>query len=92
VNGPRHQPTHRRVVRAGTPVARTMALAPIAVSATALATTTTAPTYDAEGASEEPVAKEVGCWAHARRRFFDAQLTDRDRALVAPYPSDRARG
>ncbi len=37
---------------------------------------------DAEGASEEAVAKEVGCWAHARRRFFDAQLTDRDRALV----------
>ncbi len=37
---------------------------------------------DAEGAGEEAVAKEVGCWAHARRRFFDAQLTDRDRALV----------
>jgi transposase len=38
---------------------------------------------DAEGASEDEAAKEVGCWAHARRRFFDAQLTDRDRALVA---------
>jgi transposase len=33
---------------------------------------------DAEGAA----AKEVGCWAHARRRFFDAQITDRERALV----------
>ena len=38
---------------------------------------------DAGGASEEEAAKEVGCWAHARRRFFDAQLTDRERALVA---------
>jgi transposase len=37
---------------------------------------------DAEGASEEEAAKEVGCWAHARRRFFDAQVTDRERALV----------
>ncbi|HSY21129.1 MAG TPA: IS66 family transposase [Polyangiaceae bacterium] len=37
---------------------------------------------DAEGAGENTAAKEVGCWAHARRRFFDAQLTDRDRALV----------
>jgi len=27
-------------------------------------------------------ATEVGCWAHARRRFYDAQLTDKDRALV----------
>jgi len=27
-------------------------------------------------------AIEVGCWAHARRRFFEAQLTDRDRALI----------
>lgn len=27
-------------------------------------------------------ATEVGCWAHARRRFFDAQLTDKDRALI----------
>lgn len=33
---------------------------------------------DAEGAA----AKEVGCWAHARRRFFEAQVTDRERALV----------
>jgi transposase len=37
---------------------------------------------NAEGASEDAAAKEVGCWAHARRRFFDAQLTDRERALV----------
>lgn len=37
---------------------------------------------DAEGASGDETAKEVGCWAHARRRFFDAQGTDRDRALV----------
>ncbi|HEY6326784.1 MAG TPA: IS66 family transposase [Candidatus Cybelea sp.] len=37
---------------------------------------------DAEGAGEDEAAKEVGCWAHARRRFFDAQLTDRDRALI----------
>jgi hypothetical protein len=28
-------------------------------------------------------AKEVGCWAHARRRFVDAQLTDSGRALIA---------
>jgi transposase len=27
-------------------------------------------------------ATEVGCWAHARRRFYDAQLTEKDRALV----------
>jgi hypothetical protein len=27
-------------------------------------------------------AAEVGCWAHARRRFFDAQMTDKERALV----------
>lgn len=26
---------------------------------------------------------EVGCWAHARRRFFDAQTSDRARALTA---------
>lgn len=35
-----------------------------------------------EGADDETVATEVGCWAHARRRFFDAQLTDRERALI----------
>lgn len=34
----------------------------------------------AEG--DEEGAIEVGCWAHARRRFFEAQLTDRDRALI----------
>jgi hypothetical protein len=32
--------------------------------------------------TEEGGAIEVGCWAHARRRFFEAQLTDRDRALI----------
>lgn len=32
--------------------------------------------------TEGAAAKEVGCWAHARRRFFDAQLTDRQRALI----------
>jgi transposase len=37
---------------------------------------------DAGGASEDAAATEVGCWAHARRRFFDAQLTDRERALI----------
>jgi transposase len=26
---------------------------------------------------------EVGCWSHARRRFFDALSTDKERALVA---------
>jgi hypothetical protein len=26
--------------------------------------------------------KDVGCWAHARWRFYDAQVTDRERALV----------
>jgi transposase len=35
-----------------------------------------------EGADDETKATEVGCWAHARRRFFDAQLTDRERALI----------
>jgi transposase len=30
----------------------------------------------------EQGATEVGCWAHARRRYFEAQLTDRDRALI----------
>jgi transposase len=35
-----------------------------------------------EGANDETKATEVGCWAHARRRFFDAQLTDRERALI----------
>lgn len=37
---------------------------------------------DAEGADAKRAATEVGCWAHARRRFFDAQVTDRERALV----------
>jgi transposase len=31
---------------------------------------------------EEGGATEVGCWAHARRRFFEAQLTDKERALI----------
>lgn len=35
---------------------------------------------DAEGADG---AKEVGCWAHTRRYFFEAQLSDKTRALVA---------
>jgi transposase len=35
-----------------------------------------------EGAADNEAATEVGCWAHARRRFFDAQLTDRERALI----------
>lgn len=30
----------------------------------------------------EPSIIEVGCWAHARRRFFDALVSDRERALV----------
>jgi transposase len=44
---------------------------------------------------EEGGAIEVGCWAHARRRFFEAQLTDRERALIGldfikrPYEADR---
>ena len=46
VNGPRHQRSHRRVVRAGTPVVRVdRARASSAASATTLATITTAPTY-----------------------------------------------
>ena len=44
-NGPRHQRSHRRVVRAGTPVVRTPAPTVATASATALASTTTAPTY-----------------------------------------------
>ncbi len=35
----------------------------------------------ADGGSDGE-AIEVGCWAHARRRFFEAQVTDRERALV----------
>ncbi len=35
----------------------------------------------ADGGSDG-AAIEVGCWAHARRRFFEAQMTDRERALV----------
>ena len=35
-----------------------------------------------EGGGSDGEAIEVGCWAHARRRFFDAQLTDKERALV----------
>jgi transposase len=37
-------------------------------------------------APRQPVAGhavEVGCWAHARRKFVEAQLTDEKRALVA---------
>jgi transposase len=30
----------------------------------------------------EPGIVEVGCWSHARRRFFDALASDRERALV----------
>lgn len=30
----------------------------------------------------DPEITEVGCWAHARRRFFDALPSDRERALV----------
>jgi transposase len=29
----------------------------------------------------EPAIVEVGCWSHARRRFFDALALDRERAL-----------
>ncbi len=35
-----------------------------------------------DGGEEDGGAIEVGCWAHARRRFFEAQVTDRDRALI----------
>jgi transposase len=35
-----------------------------------------------DAGSDEGGAIEVGCWAHARRRFFEAQLTDRERALI----------
>jgi transposase len=38
--------------------------------------------YDRIFGDEDDKATEVGCWAHARRRFFDAQVTDRDRALI----------
>jgi len=31
----------------------------------------------------EPGITEVCCWAHARRRFFDALTVDRERAMVA---------
>jgi hypothetical protein len=45
VNGPRHHPSHRRVVRAGTPVVQTPALTVAAATATALTSTTIAPMY-----------------------------------------------
>jgi transposase len=32
--------------------------------------------------SPEGEATEVACWAHTRRRFFEAQLTDKTRALI----------
>lgn len=35
-----------------------------------------------DGSEEAGFATEVGCWAHARRRFFEAQITDPDRARV----------
>ena len=38
--------------------------------------------YDRLFGNAGGAATEVGCWAHARRRFYDAQLTDKDRALV----------
>lgn len=38
--------------------------------------------YDRLFGDQDDKATEVGCWAHARRRFFDAQLTDKERALV----------
>jgi transposase len=50
------------------------------------------------GDGEQDGAIEVGCWAHARRRFFEAQLTDRDRALIGLgfikrlYEADRVAG
>lgn len=34
------------------------------------------------GPGEAGLATEVGCWAHARRYFFDAQMTDPERARV----------
>lgn len=37
--------------------------------------------YDGLRAGGEVV--EVGCWAHARRKFYEAQTSDRQRALVA---------
>ena len=46
------------------------------------------------GADGEAI--EVGCWAHTRRRFFEAQVTDRERALIGLgfikrlYEADRA--
>jgi hypothetical protein len=43
VNGPRHQRRHRRIVRAGTPVAVTAEWTALVASMTALAMTTTAP-------------------------------------------------
>jgi transposase len=42
--------------------------------------------YDAvyaPGGAQEEGAIEVACWAHARRKFFDALLSDRARASVA---------
>jgi hypothetical protein len=45
VNGPRHQRSHRRVVRAAMPVDRRVALAARSITATMLATITTAPRY-----------------------------------------------
>jgi hypothetical protein len=58
MNGPRHQRSQRRMVRAGTLVARTAAATAIVVSATALAMMTTAPTVNA--AAEEPDRRRHG--------------------------------
>jgi len=34
------------------------------------------------GESAEGAATEVGCWAHARRRFVEARVADKERALI----------
>ena len=38
-----------------------------------------------EGVDDETTATEVGCWAHARRRVFDAQLSCLRRRFVVAF-------
>jgi transposase len=39
--------------------------------------------YAPQGKERKPGAIEVACWAHARRKFFDAMSSDSGRAVVA---------
>src|SRR5450432_3831000 len=87
VNGPCHQRSQRRVVRAGTPVARTEALTAIIVMAIALATTTTAPTY-----TRRPRKRTEGGMARRRHPSRPQQRLKRRSNASAAAASSPPRG